>query len=255
VGLRIASERNPIRANLLTAHRQSAVLGSRMTGVRARERQAEHNPLKINAALAADLTLLNGVLNDPDVDLADLLRLMASDTRLAVPSYLGLSLTVLSDGQLMGFTALEDEAESTEVLSSLLLRLPGAPRAAGEPSVALVLYAARPGAFVDLAADVAWLTDRPLSSVVLDRHLAVPDGQGDLDAVRTASVVNQAIGVLIAFGYTPAAAERELNARASAGIDQVAVARLILDLPHGVAPKPEPDPCSGRHLPLSSGAE
>jgi hypothetical protein len=49
--------------------------------------------------------------------------------------------------------------------------------------------------------------------------------------------------VLIAFAYTPAIAERELNARASAGIDQVAVAHLILDLPHGVAPKPEPDPC------------
>jgi hypothetical protein len=71
----------------------------------------------------------------------------------------------------MGFTALECEAR-TDVLSSLLLPLPGAPRAAGEPSIALVLYAARPGAFVDLAADAAWLTDRPLSSFVLDGHLA-----------------------------------------------------------------------------------
>ena len=200
--------------------------------------------MKINAALAADLALLTDALNDPDVDLAGLLQLMASDTRRGVPSYLGLSLTVvLSDVQLMRFTALEDEAASAEVLSSLLLRLPRALGAGDAPGIALVLYASKAGAFVDLAADIAWLTDRPLSSFVLDAHLGVPDWRGDLGALRAASMVNQAIGMLIAFGYTPSAAERELNARANAaGIDNVAAARRILELPHGVAPEPESDP-------------
>lgn len=40
------------------------------------------------------------------------------------------------------------------------------------PSV--ILYAAKPGAFIDLAADLAWLTGRSLTDFVLDRHLILP---------------------------------------------------------------------------------
>ena len=42
--------------------------------------------------------------------------------------------------------------------------------------MAIILYAGSPGTFVDLAADLAWLTARPLTDFVLDQHLTVPDG-------------------------------------------------------------------------------
>ena len=54
-----------------------------------------------------------------------------------------------------------------------------------------------PGTFVDLAADLAWLTARPLSDLVLDRHLPPPAERGAATSLFEASVINQAIGALI----------------------------------------------------------
>lgn len=53
---------------------------------------------------------------------------------------------------------------------------------------------------MNLATDLSWLTGRELAEVVLDPNLVVAEDRGEL--VRT-SWVNQAIGVLIARGYTP----------------------------------------------------
>jgi hypothetical protein len=72
------------------------------------------------------------------------------------------------------------------------------------------LYARRPGAFVDLAADLSWLGGDGLSSVPLDDALGV-----DLDSSPTglaqASTINQAIGILIERGFNPAEARGELD--------------------------------------------
>ena len=188
--------------------------------------------MDISAALAADLHLLNDALIDSGVDLAESVRLMARDAKLAIPSYLGLSLTTAIDGTRTGFTALENEADATEILSSVLLPLAGTLGTDSRPSLSVILYAARVGAFVDLAADLAWLTGRPLSEFVVDGHREVPAARDGLGTLRDISVINQAIGVLLAHGYTPEAAAHELDARARiAGIDRLAAADAVLATP------------------------
>ena len=188
--------------------------------------------MDINAALAADLHLLNDALIDSGIDLAESVRLMARDAKLAIPSYLGLSLTIAIDGTRTGFTALDDEVDATEILSSVLLPLAAAVGTDSRPSVSVILYAARVGAFVDLAADLAWLTGRQLSEFVLDAHRQVPSARDGLGTLRAASVINQAIGVLMAQGYTPEAAAHELDARARiAGTDRLAAANAVLVAP------------------------
>ncbi|TVS73821.1 hypothetical protein, partial [Mycobacterium helveticum] len=76
---------------------------------------------------------------------------MGVDAQAAVPSYLGLSVTV--DGSIppFTFTTLEDGA-AKNVRTSLRLMLPGIDDGRAAPLVALILYAGTPGTFVDLAA-------------------------------------------------------------------------------------------------------
>jgi hypothetical protein len=91
------------------------------------------------------------------------------------------------------------------------------------------LYAGSPGTFVDLAADLAWLTARPLNDFVLDQHLPAPAERGAATSLFEALVINQAIGALIGQGYTPEQAERHLTAEgADAGISRHAVGLRIL---------------------------
>jgi hypothetical protein len=91
------------------------------------------------------------------------------------------------------------------------------------------LYAGSPGTFVDLAADLAWLTARPLSDFVLDQHVPGPAGIGTGTKLFEASVINQAIGALIAQGYTPQQADGQLDAQAAdAGINRHAARLRIL---------------------------
>jgi hypothetical protein len=68
---------------------------------------------------------------------------------------------------------------------------------------ALILYAQRRGAFIDLAADLSWLTGRDPSEFVLDHHFTLPNHLDAPEGLTVASVINQAIGVLIAHGRTP----------------------------------------------------
>ena len=46
--------------------------------------------MEISAALAADLGLLTDALNDPEIDIVAVLRLMARDLKSAVDSFAGL---------------------------------------------------------------------------------------------------------------------------------------------------------------------
>jgi hypothetical protein len=87
------------------------------------------------------------------------------------------------------------------------------------------MYAGNHGAFVDLAADLAWLTGRALATFVLDEHRTLPPASKTASEFAEAWLVDRATGVLLEHGYTPEDAERELVARA---------ARLDVDL-HGAA--------------------
>lgn len=185
--------------------------------------------MTIGAALAADLGILTAALDESGADLLHSVDHLGVDARAAVPSYLGLSVTVDGSDPPFTFTTLEDGA-ADDVRTSLRLTLPGVGAGRAATSVAFILYARTPGTFVDLSADLAWLTGRPLSDFVLDQHLSVPAGSDAGTYLRTASVINQAIGVLIGRGYTPGQAHRELDTQADgAGTDRPNAAQFILD--------------------------
>lgn len=181
--------------------------------------------MRITAALATDLALLSATLSDPSedltTDLADTVLLLAADARLAVRSFLGLTVTVtivahadgaggtVGDTVPLRFTLLEDQAVPREVATSLLLPLPTA--GAGQSQITVVLYAATPGAFVDMAADLSFLTGHGLADVELDQHRGLA-GEADITGLLEAeSSVGEAIGVLIARGRTREQAYAELD--------------------------------------------
>jgi hypothetical protein len=183
----------------------------------------------ITAALAADLRLLTAALDEPGTDIAATLHQLAIDTAAGVPSYLGLSLMVSRSDPLFTSTYLLDGVLAGDVRTSLQLRLPGLGEHRSPPTVAIILYAGSPGAFVDLAADLAWLTARPLTDFMLDQHLAIPAGSVTEGQLHAASTINQAIGVLIGRGYTPQQADWELDTQAGhAATDRLMAAQHIL---------------------------
>lgn len=101
--------------------------------------------------------------------------------------------------------------------SSVLLSLPGhgAHVAGLAPVVVLVLYAAVPGAFVDLAADLAWITGQDNTDFHLDEHLDLPTGAPAETSLAAMSMINQAIGVLLGRGRTPDQAAHDLTVLAA----------------------------------------
>jgi hypothetical protein len=186
--------------------------------------------MKIGAAVAADLAMLTVALDEPGADVLHSLHQLGVDARAAVPSYLGLSVTVDGNDPAFTFTTL-DVGVAGDVRTSLRLMLPGVgggPPAS--PSVALILYAGTPGAFVDLTADLAWLTGRPPSDFPLDQHLSVPAASDAATYLSAAPVINQALGVLIGLGYTSAEAHSKLDTPAGGeGTDRYTSAQLVLD--------------------------
>jgi hypothetical protein len=185
--------------------------------------------MKIGAALAADLGILTAALDEPGADVLHSLHQLGVNAQAAVSTYLGLSVTVDGSDPPFRFTTVED-GTADDIRTSLRLTLPGVGDGWASPSVTLILYAGTPGTFVDLSADLAWLTGRPPSDFALDQHLSVPAGSDAGTYLRTASVINQAVGVLIGHGYTPGQAHRELDTQAdSAGTDRHTTAQFILD--------------------------
>ena len=111
------------------------------------------------------------------------------------------------------------------------------PPAVDGAAIGLILYAGSPGAFTDLAADLAWLSGRDLSDFAVDQHVTVPAELDGHDGLAALSLINQAIGMLIAHGHTPEQADRELDDRAvQAGVDRQVAATQLLAAPDGAAP-------------------
>jgi hypothetical protein len=183
--------------------------------------------VELSAALAAGLAGLNLALDDPDVDIAESLQLLDTAVASAVSSFLGLSLTIDGVGQRSVLTAIRPDIADHDIATSLRV-----PLSRGEESgdITLVLYSATPGAFVDLAADMSWLLGDGAEPFVLDDDLSAP--VESVDGLLELSVVNQAIGVLIAGGYTGADASGILDVLAAdgAGHRPTAAARLLVEL-------------------------
>lgn len=203
--------------------------------------------VNIPTALIAELHLLNEALDDAASDIAATLMLLMSEAALTVPSFLGLSVLVTQAPEApMEITTFEHDPKHQAIGTSLRLRVPHDSRTGvqGPASIELILYAAHPGAFVDLAADLTWLTGRPWRDLRVDEDLVGPRRSTDAGSLTSWSVLNQARGVLISTGLTAHEADLELDARASVtGVDRHHVAaELIAGLPTSGAPSLPPRP-------------
>jgi hypothetical protein len=188
-----------------------------------------------------DLVDIIGVGDDRA--LTDSLTALAIDLQTAVPSYLGLQVTLFLDGWPVSLTAFGD-IDGARPATSLRLSLssmgPGF-----DPGSRIVFYAERPGAFVDLAADVGYLQrvrgpgnpanavdgdrDGQQPAVALDVDLPPVSVISGLSGLREYVVINQAMGMLIERGHRPDHARAAL--RRAAAIDGLALpdyaARLV----------------------------
>ena len=183
--------------------------------------------MEITAALAVDLDLLTQALDLPGTDIAHTLTKLADNARSVVVSQLGLSVALTFAGDRFDITVLNAGTEAEDIHTSLLIPLPAPSLAAGGPEITLILYAGTPGAFVDVAADLAWLSGRGLEEYRLDENLAIPPAPTGPTPLQTLSIVNQAIGVLIGRGFSLAEAKQELDVRAAGvGVKRAAVAIL-----------------------------
>ena len=189
--------------------------------------------MDIPTSLSQQLSDLTDAMDDPGADLQAILAVLVDRLTAAVPSFLGLSMTLRVAGQPIKLTAIDPD-EVPAARSSL--QLPLDPLAGAGPDSAVVFYARDVDAFADLAADVRRLPGVD-GQVVHDRHLlgggtpppAVTD-PGEL------AVIEQAIGLLIDQGLAPEHATRELDRRAAtAGRTPTEAARHLLGTGHADA--------------------
>ena len=151
----------------------------------------------MSAGLAADLAGLTDALDDPATDLADLLGSLHGAFLLAVPSGLGLAMTIVVSPDEVVVSTLDGAAG--RVATSLRVPLGGWTDLGSGSDV--VFYAATGGALVDLAADLGWLLDLR-DDLVLDGHLRPGDRHRVTSGLSEMSVVQQAVGLLIDRGRT-----------------------------------------------------
>lgn len=181
--------------------------------------------MNLSTALAAELAMLSGALQEPDGGLERRLETFADDLNHSVSSYLGLTVTIAVDGHEISFSLTERAGDAE---TSLCIPLPAV--AGSEPGSTLVLYAATPGAFVDLSADLAWALGVDQTDLVLDANLAVPMTSDVVSGLREHATINRAVGVLIEDGHTPESARAELRGRAEHdGVTLTASAQRVLD--------------------------
>lgn len=182
--------------------------------------------MKITAAMAADLAILTQALDARGVNVADSLRQLAADAAAAIPAYLGLSVIVSDSDPPITFTLVADGPATVDVCASLRMMLSGG---RNRPPVALILHSGAPGAFVELAADLALLATQSLTDLIFDQDLTVADS-ASANQLQAATDINQAIGVLIGRGYTPQLARQHLDAKAvRISTSRHAIAQLILN--------------------------
>ena len=199
----------------------------------------------LSPALAATLGLLTAALDDPGADIAVSVGALGAAAAAAIGSYLGLTVCI-SGSSALRLTVWVPGKTMPVIRASLCIPMPNVGAGTGGDGagvgVDLVVYAGRAGALVDLAADLSWLTGRDLSDFALDEHLHLPVDPDDTLTLLTASLIDQAIGVLIGRGHTPDQARRELDVHAArTGTDRSGAAAHILTTlaPSNAEPEPQ----------------
>lgn len=171
--------------------------------------------MAITAAAAADLAVLARG-GEPASDLAETVRRLAADVGAAVRSYLGLVLIVTGGEPPTRLMVVDTVAKPAAALTSLALAVPSTSVDHPDDHATLVLYAGDAGAFVDLAADLSYLTGLAPDDFAIDQDLAAFGAPRAGATMRSRSILDQAIGVLIGRGNTCEQADAELDARAAA---------------------------------------
>ncbi len=167
--------------------------------------------------LVADLALLTEAVDDPSLNLGAALDRLRAELTTGFASLVGFAF-ILGDETTYLISTLPT---GTPVRSSLLIPLGGA-----RPRPSLLLYASAAGAF---DAELAELSGSVPGGLVRDAHLS-PARPAVHRTVRAASLINQAIGVLIGLGATPEQALSALHDTAAASNrSEVGVAIDILN--------------------------
>jgi hypothetical protein len=166
--------------------------------------------------LIEGLTLLSDALDDPVIDLEAILSVLTDDLVSAIPSYLGLIVTLHIDGNPVIVSTL-DGATTGRARASLMLSL--LPLVPATPAGSVAFFSGAAGAFVELAEDAKWIFNLS-GPPILDGHLTDGRGNDEPAGIRGLAAhtnINQAIGVLIEEGHTPAGARQELARRSVRG--------------------------------------
>jgi len=205
-------------------------------------------------ALLRDLLHLSSSVELDEDELGARLAALVTALRAAVPSYRGMHLTVVEADQPVGLSAFHSTEDGAITTS---LRLPFAALAPGfHVGSRVVFYAATPGAFVDLAADLGHALHAPIifdglrprlseslegdgqhgdnprdgqESIVLDADLPPATLVSRLNGLADASTINRAVGMLIDQGHHPDEAHATLHRHAvTAGVEpHIYAARLL----------------------------
>jgi len=144
--------------------------------------------------------VLTDALEDPGTDLRTVLAVLVDDLRAAIPSVLGVTVTITEAGDAVTLTSAEPDLMA---LAGASLRIPLDEVFMAGPGSTVTFYAARPGAFVDLAADIRYAYGLN-GQIVIDGHLDnhVPSvGTPGVTGLAELLLINRAIGVLIGQGH------------------------------------------------------
>lgn len=184
--------------------------------------------MKLTALGAAEVAVLDAALDGPTADIRESLQKLDAAVTAALPSYLGLSVVVRQHDSAFTVACLDDAVTLGDIGTSIKVPLTNPGDGDDAAVIAIILYAGAPGAFVDLAADLASFAGDPPQLFVLDAHLGVQPNAGTLPSAT--SVINQAIGVLVSRGSTIEQAHWVLDTQASvARTDRLTAANLVLD--------------------------
>ncbi|MFN8199347.1 MAG: hypothetical protein U0R72_13615 [Nakamurella multipartita] len=180
-------------------------------------------------ALRQHLDILTAYLDTPGVDLNAILDVLLDDITEAVPSFLGLELTITVAGFSTTLTTLPAHL-APEARASLMLPLTHLTDGAA-PDDSLILFAEHPRSFLDMARVVRTKLNLDDAGLV-DRHLppsVIHDGGTTADDFQDDRMINIGLGVLLDRGFPPeqAAAELARRARRHGGNLAAAAAELL----------------------------
>ncbi len=149
----------------------------------------------------------------------------------AVESFSGLRLTLGAESSRIVLSDFRSRTAAVGSRTSLAVTLSQLERhpSAGE----IVFYAGRPGAFVDLSADLHFALDLRPGALAIDHRPPPSPPFNAVVGLAERSQINQAVGVLIDRGRTPEVALQELHRRsADEKISLVEVATSVIDSIH-----------------------